>query len=280
VTAGAALGSVSIQAAYNTFSTSVSLTIISRGPVLTSMSFYSAAADPTNSANPKLGLVPCGLGSMVGSSLASSLSGPVFGNPSGGSLPLSLAGVSMTINGTPAPMYAAAPLSNGTQVVYFQSPCELVQGTATASVTVNGITVNVAGIQVYATAPGIFITTGANGKKYGTVIRGVDGSILSPTNLARRGETYYMVVTNLGETNPPVATNAVGNGVQGIPLTQVVVGVNNAGVPVVSALYISPGVYYIGFQIPSNTPTGSDLPLALAVNGVFDGQNLLLPGVQ
>src|SRR5258708_6303369 len=186
----------------------------------------------------------------------------------------------MPINGTPVPMYAAAPLSNGTQVVYFQTPCEEVQGMATAVVTVNGISVTVGNIQVFATAPGIFTTAGPNGKKYGTVIRGVDGSILSPTNLARRGETYYMVVTNLGQTNPPVATNAIGNGVQGIPLTQVVVGVNNAGVPVISALYVSPGVYYIGFQIPSDTPTGSDLPLALAVNGVFDGQGVLLSAVQ
>jgi len=111
------------------------------------------------------------------------------------------------------------------------------------------------------------------------VIRAVDGSYVTPSNFARRGETYYIVVTGLGQVNPAALTNSAGAG-QSVVLP-VIVGVNNAGVAVVSAQYLPGfiGAYIVGFQIPINAPSGADQPLAVAVvvNGqlVFSNETLL-----
>jgi uncharacterized protein (TIGR03437 family) len=47
----------------------------------------------------------------------------------------------------------------------------------------------------------------------------------------------------------------------------VIVGVNNAGVRVISATYVpgSIGVYQVTFEVPSDTATGTRLNLALAL---------------
>ncbi len=117
------------------------------------------------------------------------------------------------------------------------------------------------------------------------MIRALDGSYVTPTNPARRGETYYLVATGLGQTTPPISTNSAGIGGQVVNL-QVVVGVNNSGVPVLTNqtqyLVGAIGVYIVGFQIPANAPTGADQPLAIAVviNGqVVFGNPVFLPGV-
>ncbi|MBV8846581.1 MAG: hypothetical protein JO307_27565, partial [Bryobacterales bacterium] len=143
-------------------------------------------------------------------------------------------------------------------------------------------TTTVTGVQVLAAQPGIFTYVGPNGKLYGAVIRGVDGSYVTPSNLARRGETYFLVATGLGQTTPQASTNAAGTG-QTVN-NQVIVGIQNVGMPVVSVQYVAVGVYYVGFQIPIDATQGVDQNLAIGevVGGqtVYDNQGALLPGVQ
>ncbi len=186
----------------------------------------------------------------------------------------------MFINGADVPLYSVSNL-NGVQQVNFQTPCETVPGLATVVIQVNGATTVVSAVQVLATQPGIINYAGPNNMPYGYVISMLDGTTVTPNNPAHRGGTYYMVVTGLGQTTPPIITNAVGTGSQVIPLSQVIVGVNNAGVPVTLAEYASGevGVYVIGFTIPANAPTGTNQPLAVEVNGVF-GNPVYLPAVQ
>lgn len=113
----------------------------------------------------------------------------------------------------------------------------------------------------------------------------MDGSYVTPSNLAHRGETYFLVATGLGQTTPPTTTNSAGIAGENVA-AQVIVGVNNAGVPVTSAQYLagSIGVYIVGFQIPATAPTGTNQPLAigalLSTGQVVYGNPVFLPGVQ
>jgi uncharacterized protein (TIGR03437 family) len=143
----------------------------------------------------------------------------------------------------------------------------------------------VQGVPVLQAQPGIFTYAGPNGKLYGAVIRALDGTYVTPSSLAHRGETYYVVATGLGQVTPATSTNAAGTGAQTVA-APVVVGINNAGVQTSPAQYVqgSIGVYIVGFQIPQSATTGTDQPLALAivVNGqnVFGNQAVFIPGVQ
>jgi uncharacterized protein (TIGR03437 family) len=277
VTAGNSPGSITITAAYAGLTSTASLTVKAVGPAITATSFF-------NTASFQVGLAPCGLNTVVGSGIAPNVSGTVLGNPLGfGPLPYTLQGLSITVNAIPAPIQSISNI-NGTQQATFQTPCETVAGSATTVViTVNGATTTVTGVQVFTYQPGIFTYAGPNNKLYGAVIRKADGSYVTPSNQAHRGENYYLVVTGLGQISPPITTNSAGTG-QAYPINQLVVGVNNAGVPVISAQYVagSIGVYIIEFQIPANAPTGVDQPLAVGViqNGqtVF-GNSVFIPGV-
>ena len=185
-------------------------------PSITAISFVNAAT--VNSLNAQVGLVPCGLASVTGAGLAASISGVISGNPLGlGPLPYTLGGVSMTLNNVSVPLLSVSN-TNNVQQVNFQTPCELSPGTATAVITVNGTATTITGIQVLAVQPGIINYAGPNGKPYGFVIRALDGSYVTPSAFAHRGETYYLVVTGLGQTTPPITTNAAGTGSQVLPL--------------------------------------------------------------
>jgi uncharacterized protein (TIGR03437 family) len=281
-TAGGAPGSATVSGSYSTLKATATLTVNAAGPMLISTSFVNAASFQP-------GLVPCGLATAMGHGIAPNLQGVVSGASGFGPLPYTLTwgtgnSITMTINGTPVPLYNLVNM-NGTEQVTFQTPCEVVPGTpATAVVQVNGGTTTVTGIQVFTAQPGMFTWLGPNNKPYGSVISAKDGSYVTPSNLARRGEMYYMVATGLGQVTPPTLTDAAGIGNQNVNLP-VIIGVDNAGVPVISAQYLpgSIGEYVVEFQIPMDAPTGTDQPLAIAVtlNGqtVF-GNPAYLPGVQ
>jgi uncharacterized protein (TIGR03437 family) len=280
VNAGSTPGTVTIIAATGSLSAFATLTVSLKGPQVTASSFQNAAT--ANSLNPQIGLVPCGLGTVTGLGLATTVQGVLTGNPLGlGPLAYTLGGVSMFINGVDVPLLSVSNV-NGVQQVNFQTPCETVPGSAaTVVIQVNTATTVVTGVLVLATQPGIINYAGPNNTPYGYVISAADGTTVTPSNPAHRGGTYYMVLTGLGETTPPITTNAVGTGSQVIPLSQVVVGVNNAGVPVTLAEYAADqiGVYVIGFTIPATAPTGTNQPLAVEVNGAF-GNAVYLPAVE
>jgi Bacterial Ig-like domain (group 1) len=298
VTAGASPGTVTVQATYATFTASASLTVQAPGPVLSSTSF-------TNTASGKQGLVPCGFATATGSGLLSSANEFVPGNPLGLltlPLPYTVAGISISVstagNTVPAPIDFVSSV-NGVQTLVFQTPCETVPGTATVAVTINAgtsnaVTTPVPNVPVYAAQPGVFTYAGPNGATYAYLID-TNNNAISPSNLARPGGTYFLVATNLGQTTPRAVTDSSGNGSQTIPISQVIVGIDNEGVPVLAVQYVAIGVYYVEFQLPATacasnnqpqpcSPTGTNLPLTLGeiVNGqtVYDGEYSYLAGVQ
>jgi uncharacterized protein (TIGR03437 family) len=259
VTAGNVAGTVTITATYGTLTASATLTVTAPGLPLTLSSFVNAASGQP-------GLVPCGLAVVTGSGLAPAISGVVSGSTLGiAPWPYTLANVSISVNGTPAPLEAVSN-QNGVQQVNFQTPCETVPGSpATVVVQVGSSSTQVTGVTVYPAQPGIFTYAGPGGVNYAYVIDS-NGNPLTPSNLATAGQTYFLIATGMGETIPAASTNAVGTG-EIVPASSVILAINNVGVPVSSVQYQqgARGVYVIAFTIPTPFGTGNNLPLALGL---------------
>jgi len=284
VTGGNAPGTVTVTATYSTFSASATLTVIAPGPNVYPTSFL-------NAASLQLGLVPCGLATVTGTGLAPGVNGIVSGNTLGiGPLSLTLEGVTITVDGITAPILTVSNL-NGVQQVNFQTPCEIPTGNGTVVVEVNSGTTTVSGVTVYPTQPGVFTFAGPGGISYGWVISAANGSYLQPGNLAHAGQTYYLVATGLGQTSPAATTNSPGTGAQTISASQVVLFIDNIGVPVTSVQYLegAVGEYIITFTIPTTAnnqpfPTGANLPIQLGgiTSGgqtIYDNSPVALPGI-
>jgi uncharacterized protein (TIGR03437 family) len=275
-TAGSNPGAITIVASYATVSASFSLTAIPQGPIVTATSFQNAASFTT-------GLVPCGLAVATGSGLAPGIVGTVSGASFFGPLPYTLNGLSLSVNGVPAPIYQISN-TNGKQQVTFQTPCEVAPSTSgTVVINLSGAQTTVQGVLILAAQPGIFFSTGGDGNPDGYVISGADGSYVSATNPAKRGGTYYMVVTGMGQVSPATSTDSAGIGGQTVALP-VIVGLSGGGISVVSSTYQTGeiGIYAVGFTIPLTNQTGINQPLVLGVtvNGQVAFSNTVYIQVQ
>ena len=278
VTAGATAGTIIVTAS-TTGNVTATATLSSRlaGPTITTTSF-------TNAASGALGLTPCGIATVTGNGIAPNVTGVIPGVLFFGQWPTTLAGLSITANGVQVPLHSIANDQFG-QRANFQAPCELTPGTnATVVVTANGASTTVS-VPVHLVQPGIFSYAGPNNKLYGAVISAVDGSYVTPSNPARRGERYFVVVTGLGLVTPAPVTNAAGTGSQDVVLPTVV-GLSNNGIAVISARYMAGfiGAYLVEFEVPLDSPIGPDQALAVAAGPFSDGTYIFgnpvfLPGV-
>ncbi|HSB13424.1 MAG TPA: hypothetical protein VLE22_03135, partial [Bryobacteraceae bacterium] len=113
--------------------------------------------------------------------------------------------------------------------------------------------------------PGLFETLDAEGKRF-AVLLNEDGSYVTRENGAKRGTKVRMFASGLGQTNPALNTNYAGIAGQSV-LAKVVIGVNNAGVPVVAAETMPGvvGVYMVTFDLPADTAAGPSRPFAIAI---------------
>lgn len=260
-TAGSSAGTATVTATAGGYSATFTLTVIPAGPQLTAGSFQ-------NGADFQLGSIsPCSIATIFANGLAPNVQGVVISNPLGiGTLNYTVANDTVTVGGAQAPIYNVAN-QNGKQQITFQVPCTVTPGSnVPVIVTVGGgsATVNVT---VLPASPGVFQTSNnVNVTGLGTLplaaIMKRDGTFISPQNPAHIGETVFTFVTGLGPTSPAVSTNALP--IFGTPSTvtgTVIVGIQNAGVPVTFAQLSEDmiGVYLVAFQIPTGTPTGNDV---------------------
>ena len=76
-------------------------------------------------------------------------------------------------------------------------------------------------------------------------------------------------VTGLGPTSPAITTGSLGvPGIDSLVSGEVIVGLQNSGVRVVSARAANNliGLYEVSFQVPADAPVGNDLVLSVALN--------------
>jgi uncharacterized protein (TIGR03437 family) len=157
-------------------------------------------------------------------------------------LPLTMAGVSATVNGVAAPLLYVSPGQLNLQIPY-----ETATGTALLAVSNNG-QVATYSFTVSASAPGLFTQN-----QQGT-------GPITATSSGGRGQTFALYVTGAGEVSPPIATGAVPTGTQVpaplLPVSVTVSGVaatlNYVGIPSWSV-----GTLQVNFTVPQNAPLGA-----------------------
>jgi uncharacterized protein (TIGR03437 family) len=265
VQASSTAGAVTVTASSNGFNVVFSLTVGQKAP--TNLAIVNGASFNSNT-----GISPGGIAILSGNGILSGVQGLMMANNIVGPLPTVLGGASISF-GDPvlAPIYYVMS-SGGVDQVAIQVPFEVQPGT---NVT---ITVNAAGggsaplvVTVQPLAPGIF-SANFGGQIIAVAVR-PDGSFVSPSNPALRGENITIYVTGLGQVGPATATGDAGiPGESQVVLASLVVGVNNSGVPIISAVYAPGmvGVYAVTFQVPANTTPGPAQPLGLIAH---DAQN-------
>jgi uncharacterized protein (TIGR03437 family) len=171
----------------------------------------------------------------------------------GGSLPATVSGTSVWMNGLPAPMIYAS----GTQTS-FQVPYGISGASSAQLVLSNGIQTPLSlQVPVAASAPGLFTSdfTG-NGR---LVALNMDGSVNSPSNPAARGSAILLFATGEGMTNPAGQEGTVETKFIRQPVLPVSVALN--GIPA-SVIYAgsSPGtvsgVMEIEVALPASLSAG------------------------
>jgi uncharacterized protein (TIGR03437 family) len=113
-------------------------------------------------------------------------------------LPSSLAGVSVTVGGLPAPLLYVGPGQ-----INFQVPYEIPSGASSVVVTANGLPATAASVTVASASPGIFV--------YGSnwaVAQNQDYSLNAASNPAKVGSYITLYGTGGGTVSPSVATGS------------------------------------------------------------------------
>ena len=266
VTAGATAGAVTVRAAVGSFTQTFSLTVVPPGPTLTAGSFYNGADFRPGS------ISPCSIATIIAPGLAPGIQGVVTPGSLLGPLPYLLASDAVSFNGTSAPIFNVANV-NGQQQITVQVPCEVVPASSVpVTVTVGSAPPATVNVPVLAASPGIFQTTMSDGVSRAVIIR-PDGSFVSLTNPARRGEIVQAFATGLGVTSPTVGTNATAiPGSEAIVQGLIIVGITNTagqgeGVHVTAA-QVAPdliGVFMVSFQVPSDAATGNNVAFSIGV---------------
>lgn len=250
VLAGPTTGSVTVTASAGSLTAVFTLTVIPAGPTLTTNSFYNGADFQPGA------ISPCGIATIIAPGIAAAIQG-IVAYDGVGALPYTLGGVQVTFGGAMAPIFNVAN-TNGQQQVTVQVPCSVTPGNVTVVVNVGGGTGTVT-IPVRPASPGLFLTAFSSTTQTPVLVR-PDGSFVSPSNPAHRGETLIAYVTGMGATTPAIATNSLpvpgsSPAIQGT----IIVGMNGGGVPLVAST-LSPdlvGVETVTFMVPTATPTGT-----------------------
>ena len=195
-----------------------------------------------------------------------------------GPLPTQVAGVSLTFateadpaatSGVPnAPIFNVSNY-NGQESVSVQVPVEaLVGASVPVTITVAGVSTTGVTATILQTAPGVFDMglAGTDGLRTALILR-PDGSVVSPLNALARGEIGRAYITGLippagltTDAQLPIDTDILFT-------SPLIVGVNNAGVPISSVKYARNlvGVWEVQFEVPAKSKTGPNLPFAVGV---------------
>ena len=225
-----------------------------------------------NGASFQPGWVPGSLGTVFLTGLLGDIDGVVLGNQV--PFPTTLEGVSVTVNGTPAPVISVINI-NGQEQINIQVPFGVAAGVATVVIEKDGLSITVEGVPILSVQPGIFEFP-LNGQRFAAALD-IDNKLITPSNPVRPGGIVQLFLTGLGRLDIAVGTNNPG---PATPLPRVVVetivGLDDAGMENLGAFY-APGllmVYQINFRVALNAQSGNR-KLTIVGGGVASKSSLL-----
>ncbi|HWB85516.1 MAG TPA: hypothetical protein VG675_15335 [Bryobacteraceae bacterium] len=173
-------------------------------------------------------------------------------------LPKSLAGSSVTVNGTTAPLYYASPTQVNAQI-----PFEAAPGAANISVISGGAVVASANVLIGSVGPGIF--TLAPGR---AAALNQDYSVNGPDRPAAPGSAVLIYLTSLGAVDHPVATGAAaGSNPLSRVVSQVTASIGGADATVLFS-GLAPGfagLYQVNLLVPQMPP--GEYPVQISTGG-------------
>jgi uncharacterized protein (TIGR03437 family) len=217
-----------------------------------------------NAASFQSGTSAGALASLFGKNLSSVVG---IASPGGAT---SYKGVSVTVGGRLAPLFAVANV-NGQEQINFQVPLGLPTSGGAQPVQVNNNgSIGAMNVAIAPTQPGVFqYSPSGSSSPYGVIVK-LDGSIVGPSNPAPRGSIVVMYTTGLGPTSPPLQTGQLGPVPLAYTINAVEVTINGVSTP---ALFsgVAPGFIgldQINFTIPADAPVGSADTLSVTVNKV------------
>lgn len=176
----------------------------------------------------------------------------------------SLDGVSVSIGGLPAPIYAVSASQINCIVPYGVSttggpvPIIVTNGSATSNTVLQPIG---------ATAPGVF-SLDQTGAGAGAVAHNATGELVSATNPAVAGEALVVYLTGLGALQAPVADGQASGSADNAVVFPGGVLVQVDGVTASTIYYaginpVFPGLYQVDFQMPQIPDHGQEVNLLI-----------------
>jgi uncharacterized protein (TIGR03437 family) len=236
---------------------------IGPAPVSSTAAFVSAANTPGNA------LAPRSIATLYGASLSSAISLADSAPP----LPISLAGVTLSLGGSTLPLFFVSPGQ-----INFQLPFIQVTGPTTFPLIItNGQLSSTINVTLTPFSPSLFTTNSQGTGQASALINGT--SILvapagkfSGSRPAAKNEFIQLYCTGLGDVgnsrpnlgspspaNPPLSTLAKAT----VTVGEVDANVTFSG--------LSPGfvgLYQVNLQIPQTAPSGDAVPVVLTIGGV------------
>jgi uncharacterized protein (TIGR03437 family) len=185
--------------------------------------------------------------------------------------PTTLNNVTVTVNGTKAPIYSVTHLAQ-----YDQINCLIPYGTTGATATIvvtNGSAAsNTVTVPVAATSPGIF-SLDQSGAGPGA-IEHANGSVVNAGNPANPGETVVVYLSGMGAVTPPVADGTASTGSPLNKTAQPIVYIADQQANVIfSGLAPGfPGLYQINVTIPITITGAGNFPVGILTNNAFHDQ--------
>ncbi len=230
------------------------------------------AASYTTAGNPGFAVAPGSLVAIFGSGLAAGLS-------QADSVPLStsMANVSVSFGGTPAPLLFVSPNQVNAQLPWEALPQGAASGSLNVVVTFNGNASQPKTVQLAQFSPAIFTFPGT-GLGPAVAVNSADGSVSQPDGLvpgvsahpASRGSIIIIYANGLGPVNPPAQNGAPSLDTLRRTTTNPVVLIGGVAADLLFAGMSPqfPGVNQVNARVPATAPIGNAVPLQLQVGGL------------
>jgi uncharacterized protein (TIGR03437 family) len=216
------------------------------------------------------GVAPGEIISIFGTDIGPAEQGLPGFDPATGKLFTSFAGVTVTFDGTPAPLFFLID-----NQLNLQAPFEIAgQANTNVVISVNGQASPAVAVPVANQAPGIFTFAGGMGQG---IIQNQDGSINTPENPEVRGNAVVIFATGQGVVNPPLETGQAA----GQPLSEAASFAATIGGLDARAFFagMTPGfvgLLQVNAFVPEGVQAGNEVPVQIAIGGVPSQPNVTM----